>query len=259
MTAASQTVPTPSAADALPRAAYELARSFAAGATLWCVAPAWPEHGRHVAVEFVHPVIMGTRALAAVSVSGPDPVAAVRAVARPGDVIIVISATDDPVAAQVIRRAPAWGATTVWVASGPTTAEPSPDIAVHVDDPLGSAPYDGRLVLQYHLLWELTHVCFEHQGLLEDTEPADGEVCITCSDEGRLGEVVNAPPGAPDALVRTAAGMETVDVSLVGPLEVDHLVLVHAGSAIATVDAGPPAAFTVAASAMAASTAGSGP
>lgn len=247
MTDVISVLPTPTAADALPRAAYELAQSFAAGATLWCVAPAWPEHGRHVAVEFVHPVIIGTRALAAVSVSGPDPVAAVRAVARSGDVIIVISTTDDPVAAQLIRRAPAWGATTVWVASVPKAAEPRPDIAVHVDDALGSAPYDGRLVLQYHLLWELTHVCFEHPGLLENTEPAEGEVCITCSDEGRLGEVVSAPVGAPDALVRTASGMETVDVSLVGPLADDDLVLVHAGSAIATVDAHPMAPEVVSA------------
>ena len=48
----------------LALAALALARRFAAGATMWCLAPAWPEHARHVAVEFVHPVIMGKRALA---------------------------------------------------------------------------------------------------------------------------------------------------------------------------------------------------
>ena len=58
-----------------------LARRFAAGATMWCLAPAWPEHARHVAVEFVHPVIVGKRALPAVSVVDPDPVAALRATA----------------------------------------------------------------------------------------------------------------------------------------------------------------------------------
>ena len=31
-----------------------------------------------------------------------------------------------------------------------------------------SAVHDGRLVLLYHVLWELTHVCFEHPGLLDD-------------------------------------------------------------------------------------------
>ena len=56
----------------LAAAALALARRFAAGATMWCVAPQWPSHGRHVAVEFVHPVIVGKRALPAVSSRGPD-------------------------------------------------------------------------------------------------------------------------------------------------------------------------------------------
>ena len=61
-----------SAAADLAVASLALARRFAAGATMWCVAPQWPSHGRHVAVEFVHPVIMGKRALPAVSVDGAD-------------------------------------------------------------------------------------------------------------------------------------------------------------------------------------------
>ena len=54
----------------LAAAALALARRFAAGATMWCVSPHWPSHGRHVAVEFVHPVIVGKRALPAVHVRG---------------------------------------------------------------------------------------------------------------------------------------------------------------------------------------------
>lgn len=224
------------AADPLPGAAYALARRFAAGATMWCVAPEWPEHGRHVAVEFVHPVIVGTRALPAVSITGPDPVAAVRAVARPGDIVLAVSTTDDPVVAEVLHRAPAWGVTTAWIASGPPPANARADLMVRVDDPERSAPYDGRLVLLYHLLWELTHVCFEHPGLLRDP-PADAEeVCITCRDEGRLAEVLGPTADGLDTEVRTAMGIETVDVSLVGPVRRDDLLLVHAGAAIATVD-----------------------
>nr|MDQ3293690.1 hydrogenase assembly protein HupF [Actinomycetota bacterium] len=52
-------------APALATAALSLARRFAAGGTLWCWSPGSPEHARHVAVEFVHPVIVGTRALPA--------------------------------------------------------------------------------------------------------------------------------------------------------------------------------------------------
>lgn len=222
--------------DDLPRVAFALARRLAAGATMWCLAPAWPEHARHVAVEFVHPVIVGTRALPAVSISAPDPVAAVRAVARAGDVVLAVSATDDPVVAEVFRRAPAWGVTTVWIASGPPVPDVRADWEVRVDDPDGSAPFDGRLVLRYHLLWELTHVCFEHPGLLKDEAALDeDEVCITCRDEGRLAEVVGPTPDGVDIEVRTASGTEVVDASLVGDVARHDLVLVHAGAAIASV------------------------
>ncbi len=63
----------PAAAEDLAAAARALARRFAAGATMWCVAPEWPSHARHVAVEFVHPVIVGKRALPAVSIDAGDP------------------------------------------------------------------------------------------------------------------------------------------------------------------------------------------
>ena len=89
-------------------------------------------------------------------------------------------------------------------------------------------------MLTYHLLWELTHVCFEHPGLLTDDGECAEEVCITCSDEGRLAEVVRVDGGG-DAVVRTARGVERVDVSLVGDVRPDDLVLVHAGTALSLV------------------------
>jgi len=88
-------------------------------------------------------------------------------------------------------------------------------------------------VLFYHLLWELTHVCFEHSGLLkpECTEA----VCVTCSDEGRLGEVVTASVDG-QAAVRTARGVEDVVTTLIDPVAPGELVLVHAGTAISRVE-----------------------
>ncbi len=86
-------------------ASLSLARRFAAGATMWCVAPQWPSHGRHVAVEFVHPVIVGKRALPAVSVAADDAAAAIRLAARPGDVLLVLSTADDPCAVDLLARA----------------------------------------------------------------------------------------------------------------------------------------------------------
>jgi hydrogenase maturation factor len=70
----------------------------------------------------------------------------------------------------------------------------------------------------------------------------DGPTCITCSDQGTVAEIVRAPAAAwEDALVRTAAGVEAADVSLVGEVAAGDLVLIHAGAAIGRVD-GPPSA-----------------
>jgi hydrogenase maturation factor len=55
-------------------------------------------------------------------------------------------------------------------------------------------------------------------------------VCITCSDEGRLAEVVSVE--GDEAVVRTADGQERIDVSLVDTPAPGDLVLVHAGFAI---------------------------
>ena len=216
----------------LARAALGLARRFAAGATLWCLAPEWPEHGRHVAVEFVHPVVMGKRALPSVSITGTEPVAELRAAARAGDALVIVAPAASAVAVEVARRAPAWGLMTVWIGAGPRPAAGSVDHLVWIDGSGATARHDGGLVLRYHVLWELTHVCFEHPGLLADpaTACAD-EQCVTCSDEGRPGEVASLLGGGLVA-VRTARGTETVDASLVDAVVPGDLLLVHAGTAI---------------------------
>lgn len=211
-----------------------LARRFAAGATLWCCAPAWPHHARHVAVEFVHPVIVGKRALPAISVEERDLVAELRASVRPGDVVLAVADAGEPMVLDTMQRSPAWGASTVWIGAG---RRPDPGRADHVVwlDDAPRAAFDGQFILLYHVLWELTHVCFEHPGLLRPRDDGAGATCVTCADEGHLGEVVSGDEA--EALVRTACGVESVDVTLVGPVDADDLVLVHAGSAIARLDA----------------------
>ena len=88
----------------------------------------------------------------------------------------------------------------------------------------------------YHLLWELTHVCFEHPGgsSRRPRGDCDDDACITCSDEGRPGEVLTRRRHGM-ASVRTASGVERVDTTLVAPVDPGDLVLVHAGTAIAVV------------------------
>ncbi|BBX97490.1 HypC/HybG/HupF family hydrogenase formation chaperone [Mycobacterium lacus] len=216
----------------LAATAFTLARRFAAGATMWSIAPSWEPHALHIAVEFVHPVIMGKRALPAVALTGPGLVDLARVSVRPGDLVVAIAAADDAQVRSVMRRTPAWGATTVWIGSGQRPSAGRADHVLWLDDPDPRAPATGGFVLLYHLLWELTHVCFEHPGLLKPGDADD--VCVTCGDEGRLGEVVAASDDGL-AAVRTARGIEDVATTLVGPVAAGDLVLVHAGTAIGRV------------------------
>jgi hypothetical protein len=217
----------------LAATAFTLAKRFATGATMWSIAPSWEPHALHIAVEFVHPVIMGKRALPAVALTGPHLVDLVRVSVRPGDIVVAVAGADDAQVRSVMRRSPAWGATTIWIGSG---ERPKAGMAEHVlwlDDPDPKIPATGGFVLFYHLLWELTHVCFEHSGLLKP-ECAE-EVCVTCSDEGRLGEVVTASAEGM-AAVRTARGVENVVTALIDPVAAGELVLVHAGTAISRIE-----------------------
>lgn len=236
--------PMPNVANDLAPCALSLARGFAAGATMWCASPSWPAHGRHVAVEFVHPVIVGKRALPTVHVDSGDLVGAIRLLARPGDILIAIGRADDAQIAALLRRSQAWGLTSVWLGAG---ARPPPGAADHViwesrselptgdDGAADLAARSGELVMLYHLLWELTHVVFEHPGLLEADPACGDDTCVTCSDEGRLAEVA-AVHGAARIDVVAAGRPETVDASLLDPVAPGDLVLVHAGVAISAIE-----------------------
>jgi hypothetical protein len=222
-------------ADNLARAALAMARRYhQPGCTLWCASPRWPFHAHHVAVEFVHPVIVGKRALAALTVpTGADLVATLRASVRPGDMVLALAPADDAAVADVMRRGRAWGVETIWIGSGPRPPMGAADhtIWLEASDELDASE---KFVRIYHMLWELTHVCFEHPGLLkaepECDDPEGLGVCITCSDEGRLAEVVTVE--GDEAVVRTPAGQERIDVSLLDSPAAGDLVLVHAGFAI---------------------------
>jgi hypothetical protein len=219
----------------LAATALALARRFFAGATMWSLAPSWQPHAQHIAVEFVHPVIVGKRALPAVALTGPDLVDVVRVSVRPGDIVIGVAGADDRDVGSVMRRSPAWGVTTIWIGSGARPDAGAADHVLWLDDPDPRVPATGRFVLLYHLLWELTHVCFEHPGLLKPAAECSDEVCVTCSDEGRLGEVLAASAQG-SARVRTAQGVEDVATTLVDPVAAGDLVLVHAGMAIGRAD-----------------------
>ena len=100
---------------------------------MWCVAPVWAEHARHVAVEFVHPVIVGKRALPAVSVDAPEPIGALRAITTRGDVVVLIGDATTRGASPLLLRCSAWGMTTVWIGAGDRPPAGAADHVLWVD------------------------------------------------------------------------------------------------------------------------------
>ena len=166
----------------------------------------------------------------------PEAAESVRLLARPGDVLLAVSTADDPVVADLLTRADAWGLTSVWLGAGPRPGRADGDArADHVVwlegvDPAVAAR-SGDLVLLYHLLWELTHVVFEHPGLLIPEADCADDVCVTCSDEGRVAEVRAV---LAEGRVEVLAGghAEQIDGRLVDGLRPGDLVLVHAGVAV---------------------------
>ncbi len=232
MTSPTHTGMSPDLAMDLAQASLTLAQRFSDGATMWCIAPAFSPHAQHIAVEFVHPVVVGKRALPAVALTGPDLVGQVRVSARAGDVVIACARANDPDVRAVMHRAAAWGVTTIWIGNGDRPPIGAADHVLWLDDPDPMLATTGEFVLMYHLLWELSHVCFEHPGLLTAaTAVCTDEVCITCSDEGRPGEVLATGPDG-TASVRTAQGREDVVTVLAGNLFPGDLVLIHAGMVI---------------------------
>lgn len=218
---------------ALAGAAVALARRFASGATMWCVAPEWPWHARHVAVEFAHPVAVGKRALPAVALEEADLAGTLRLLARPGDVLCVISSAGEARCGDLVRRAEAWGLTRVWLGAGPRPDAERPEAIVFAEglDP-ATAARAGGIVQLYHVLWELTHVVLEHPGRLARVAGSPFGSCPTCRDDAQVAEV-RRPGEAGEVEVLLGGRPETVDTSLVGPLAAGDLLLVHAGVALA--------------------------
>jgi D-sedoheptulose 7-phosphate isomerase len=146
-------------AERLARVCHLMAERFARGGRLIAFgrSPAARSDARHVAVEFVHPVIVGKRALPAIGLAGEggDVAAQVSLIAAPDDVAMGFGADCQDAVAMARGR----GCLTI--AFAPGAAEwrfepPTPD------------PYISQELIEtlYHVLWELVHVFFEHRGLL---------------------------------------------------------------------------------------------
>jgi D-sedoheptulose 7-phosphate isomerase len=173
-------------AEAVARACHDMAVRFHRGGKLIVFGNGGAAtDSSHVAVEFVHPVIVGKRALPAMALSN-DPatvtgVAAregfaevfahqLRCFADPDDIALGLS--PDGRCANVLRGLETGcdlGLLTVALAGGdggPVAASPKLDhvLVARSDDP---SVVKEIHVTTYHILWELVHVFFEHPGALD--------------------------------------------------------------------------------------------
>ena len=147
-------------ADGLARVCHLMAERFARGGRLIAFggSPAARSDARHVAVEFVHPVIVGKRALPAIGLAGEGGAIAgqVALIAAPDDVAMGFGADCEDAVAVANRR-------------GCLTIAFVPAGADWEFEPPTSDPCIRQELIEtlYHVLWELVHVFFEHRGLLE--------------------------------------------------------------------------------------------
>ena len=152
-------------AERLARLCHLMAERFARSGRLIAFgrSPAARSDARHVAVEFVHPVIVGKRALPAIGLAaeGGDLEQQVELIAGADDVAMAFGADEDGgEATRALALARNRGCLTIGFCRCGAEWE-------------YLVPSDDRFVRQelietlYHVLWELVHVFFEHRGLLE--------------------------------------------------------------------------------------------
>jgi D-sedoheptulose 7-phosphate isomerase len=153
-------------AERLATCCHEMAERFARGGKLVAMgrSPAARSDARHVAVEFVHPVIVGKRALPAIALAGEGGALdrQLEAVAEPDDIAIAFDVSD-PHTADALRRAGGLGCLTIAFEPGPAEWEFEPGSA-------DTAIRQELVETLYHVLWELVHVFFDHRGLLAGRE-----------------------------------------------------------------------------------------
>jgi D-sedoheptulose 7-phosphate isomerase len=167
---------------------HAMATRFEGGGTLLVFGNGGPStDAQHVAVEFVHPVIMGKRALPALSLTGDVATVTsvantegmaeafahqVRVLGEPGDIALGISTDGDCVnVSRGLEVARSRGLLTVALVGGDGGRIARDTIADYV---IRASSHDPQVVKEvhvtaYHLLWELVHVFLERPGVLTTT------------------------------------------------------------------------------------------
>jgi len=169
----------------IAQACWAMAKRFHQGGRLLAFGNgAAATDAQHISVEFVHPVIVGKRALPALALTN-DNSSLSREYASFGDRIAVLARSQDIALGlspdgncanvlEALERAHRLGMLTVGLAGGDgggmLHAELNYRFVVHSSDAFAVQETHETL---YHVLWELVHVFFEHEGLLSNVEGVD--------------------------------------------------------------------------------------
>lgn len=155
-------------ADAVAHTCRDMAKRFHRGGRLLVFGSGGARSDAyHVSVEFVHPVLVGKRALPALVVEG-EPAVRLPVVGRPEDIALGIRhRRRDERSAAGLAAAGELGLLTIHLLGGIDGSRErvvaDHRLVVRSDDP--SVVQEVQETL-YHVLWELVHVFFEHRGLL---------------------------------------------------------------------------------------------
>jgi len=169
----------------IAEACWSMARRFHQGGRLLAFGNgAWATDAQHVSVEFVHPVIVGKRALPALALTNDSATLSglmaggdtempfarqLKVLARPQDIAMGFSSDgNDTNVLAALNLAKRKHLLTLALIGGDgglmREAETEFCFVVQSHDPLVIQETHETL---YHVLWELVHVYFEHEGLLQ--------------------------------------------------------------------------------------------
>src|SRR5687767_11209343 len=141
----------------LARACHEMSRRFLAGGRLLAFGEgSAATDAQHVSVEFVHPVIVGKRALPALDL-GPEFEERLPIVLQPEDIVMGFSFPDsDEAVERALQVAKERGMLTFALAG---------EVGDYSFDLPDKDPFVAQEVFEvlYHMLWETVHVFFEHR------------------------------------------------------------------------------------------------
>ena len=197
----------------LARACQEMSHRFLAGGRLLAFGcGAGTSDAQHVSVEFVHPVIVGKRALPAIDL-GPDFESRLPVLLGADDMVMGFAFPDpDPVVTRALRAAREQGALTFALAG---------DGADYSFGPPDTDPFVCQEVFEvlYHLLWETVHVYFEHREQGHDVGAASFLYPFLGTSEQHLEGVVEQVQGSMlqkaeevNRIRATVAGTEVVAI-----------------------------------------------